>query len=72
MAYVMVEADVDTAEFDDDDLVKELEYRGYTVAEGLQETCLNILQKIHSKIIFKQDYSEELRELIWQSIGKVI
>ena len=33
MAYVTVDVDVDLGEFDDDEIVAELEARGYTVLE---------------------------------------
>ena len=34
MAYVTVDVDVDLDEFDDDELVEELEHRGYNVSKN--------------------------------------
>lgn len=72
--YTEVEVDVDLADFDDDDLIDEIESRGldlnskYIDGDQMRE----LLTQVWSKRRQGQDYQPELDQLIWYGIGKVI
>jgi len=69
--YTEVEVDVDLDEFDEEDLIEELERRG----KGFEIASRNgteIVRAIHEKRRLGQDYQRELDELIYLAIGKVI
>lgn len=65
-----VEVDVDLSDFDTDDLIEELESRGagssdYGDGKG-------ILTAIYEKRRLGKDYQQELDELIWVGLGKIV
>jgi len=70
-AYVEVEVDVDLEDFDDDDLIEELERRGKGF-EVASETPTELVTQIYEKRRLGQDYQRELDELIYTAIGKVL
>jgi len=49
-AYVETEVDVDLTDFDEDDIVKYLEGRGYTVMEGSNNSTFDNFVDIDKKI----------------------
>ena len=68
--YTEVEVDVDLSDFDTDDLIEELENRGagatdYGDGQG-------ILMAIYEKRRMGKDYQQELDQLIWLGLGRVI
>jgi hypothetical protein len=66
---------VDLGEFDDDDLIEELEDRGIVLNEDDNELLNVIKQSLYSiwlKRRMEQDYQRELDTLIYNSIGKVL
>ena len=69
--YTEVEVDVSLEDFDDEDLIEELESRG----KGFEIASRNgteIVTQIYEKRRLGKDYQRELDELIYMSIGKVV
>ena len=67
--YVTVDVELD--EFDDDDLIEELERRGKGM-EVASQTGTELLTAIYQKRRLGQDYQRELDELIYVGIGKIV
>lgn len=68
--YTEVEVDVDLGDFDTDDLIEELENRGSGV--GGYGDGKEILEAIYEKRRVGKDYQQELDQLIWLGLGKVL
>ena len=67
---VDVDIEVDLEEFDDDDLVEELERRNISFnASGSDRT---LLESIYLKRRVGNDYQKELDELIYNALGKIL
>jgi hypothetical protein len=72
--YTEVEVDVDLDDFEDDDLIDELERRGldlnskYIDGDQIRE----LLTQVWIRRRQGQDYQRELDQLIWYGIGKVV
>jgi hypothetical protein len=69
--YTEVEVDVGLEDFDDEDLIEELESRG----KGFEIASRNgteIVRAIYEKRRLGQDYQYELDELIYMAIGKIV
>ena len=66
-----VEVDVDLDDFDDYDLIEELERRGKGF-EVAGETPTELVTQIWLKRRLGQDYQRDLDELIYVAIGKVV
>jgi hypothetical protein len=56
-------------DYETDELVEELEYRGISVE--LNEIVKKSLELIYEKRKSKQDYTEDLDQLIWNAIGRM-
>ena len=70
--YTEVEVDVDISEFDTEDLLDELEARGALPVEGSFDSK-ELVEKIWLKRRQgKDNYQEELDQLIYQVLGRVI
>jgi hypothetical protein len=69
--YTEVEVDVDLGDFDTDDLLDELESRGALPVEG-DFDAKALLETIWLKRRQGQGYEQELDNLIWTSLGKVL
>lgn len=67
--YVTVDVELD--EFDDDDLIEELERRGKGM-EVASQTGTELLTAIYQKRRLRRDYQQELDELIYVGIGKIV
>ena len=72
MPYITaeVEVDVNLSDFDTDDLIEELESRGsgaLDYGDGKE-----VLEAIYLKRRLGQDYQQELDQLIWLGLGKII
>jgi hypothetical protein len=68
--YTEVEVDVDLGDFDTDDLIEELESRGAGVSgfgDGKE-----LLVKIYENRRLGKDYQQELDQLIWMGLGKIL
>jgi hypothetical protein len=68
--YKEVEVDVELDDFDTDDLIEELERRGSGTLDYGNGT--EVLRSIYEKRRLGQDYQQELNELIWLGLGKVL
>jgi len=69
--YTEVEVDVSLEDFDDYDLIDELERRGKGF-EVNSETPTELLVSIWLKRRQGQDYQRELDELIYVALGKIV
>ena len=69
--YTEVEVDVDLTDFDTDDLIEELESRGRGF-EIDSNTPTELVTKIWEKRRLGKDYQQELDELIYVAIGKIV
>lgn len=68
--YKEVEIDVDLSDFDDEDLIQELEDRGKMV-DGGDTSSGELIKSIYEKRKLGLDYEEEIRELIYNVLGKI-
>jgi hypothetical protein len=68
--YTEVEVDVDLGDFDTDDLIEELESRGSGATD--YGDGKEVLQIIYEKRRMGQDYQEELDQLIWLGLGRIV
>jgi hypothetical protein len=68
--YKEIEVDVDLDDFDDEDLIEELERRG----NGFNDhgNGKEILTAIYEKRRLGKDYQQELDQLIWLGLGKIV
>lgn len=74
--YTEVEVDVDVCDFDTDDLVEELEVRGYSVNKSNrvvvgESSLLEIVNDLYQKRRSGQDFAKELDDLIYKVIGRM-
>jgi hypothetical protein len=70
LVYKEVEVDIDLEDFDTDELVEELERRGSgTVDYGDGK---DVLMSIYEKRRLGRDYQQELDQLIWLGLGKIV
>ena len=74
MGTIYQEIEIDLADFDTDDLVVELEDRGFTVVKDLVTTEGGhaAMERIYQKFQQNQDYSEDVRQLIWETLGRIV
>ena len=70
LVYKEVEVEVDLDDFDDHELIDELERRGTGVMEYGNGT--EVLQTIYEKRRLGQDYQKELDQLIWLGLGRFV
>ena len=68
--YKEVEIDVELTDFDDDDLLEELESRGLGVST--RGNTKELLATIWLKRRQNQDFDQELDQLIYLGLGKVV
>jgi hypothetical protein len=66
--YIDVEIDLD--EIDDDDLVKEIERRN--ISFNASDSDRTLLETIYLKRRVGNDYQQELDQLIYNALGKII
>ena len=69
--YKEVEIDVQLDDFDDDDLIDELERRGRGFEVPGQKPT-DLVHQIYEKRRLGQDYQQELDELIYVAIGRIV
>lgn len=69
--YTEVEVDVSLEDFDDLDLLEEIDRRGLG-AEVADSTATEIIGVIYEKRRLGKDYQYELDQLIYQVTGKII
>ena len=68
--YKEVEVDVDLADFDTDDLIQELEDRGKMVDDSRTDSG-SLVKQIYEKRKLGLDYEQELKDLIYNVLGKI-
>lgn len=66
--YTEVEVDVDLADFETEDLIDELENRGYLTDSNSKE----LFETIYQKRRLGQDYQQELDKLIYSVLGRIL
>ena len=71
LVYKEVEVEVELDDFDDDDLIEELERRGKGM-EVASQTGTELITAIYEKRRLGQDYQRELDELIYVGIGRIV
>ena len=69
--YTEVEVDVSLDDFDDLDLLDEIERRGLG-AEVAETTATDLVHDIYLKRRLGKDYQNELDQLIFQVTGRII
>lgn len=69
--YTEVEVDVDLGDFETDDLIEELASRDSLPIEG-HEDGKDILLSIYEKRRMGKDYQQELDQLIWLGLGRIV
>jgi hypothetical protein len=69
--YTEVEVDVSLEDFDDDDLLDEMDRRGLG-AEVTESTATELINTIYQKRRLGKDYESDLDQLIYQVTGKII
>jgi hypothetical protein len=65
-----VEVDVELSDFETEDLIKELQQRGHGVVDLTKDGPL--INVIFHKRRAGQDFSQELDDLIYNTIGRVV
>jgi hypothetical protein len=68
--YTEVEVDVDLSDFETDDLIEELESRGAGTTD--YGDGKEILVSIYEKRRLNKNYQQELDQLIWLGLGKIV
>lgn len=68
--YTEVEVDVSLTDFDTDDLIEELESRGKMTGDSSTESG-DLVKQIYEKRKLGQDYEQELKDLIYNVLGKI-
>lgn len=71
IVYKEIEVDVDLEDFEDYDLIEELERRGKGLEIGANSST-ELLTSIYEKRRLNKDYQQELDELIYQNIGRIL
>lgn len=69
LVYKEVEVEVELDDFDTDDLIEELESRG-EFANSTGST--SILRTVYNKRRLGKDYQQELDELIYSVLGRIV
>lgn len=69
--YKEIEVYVDLEDFQDDDLIEELARRGKGLEIGSWDST-ELLTSIYEKRRLGKDYQQELDELIYQNIGRIV
>jgi hypothetical protein len=68
--YTEVEVDVDLSDFETDDLIEELESRGAGATD--YGDGKDVLTAIYERRRLGKDYQQELDQLIWLGLGKIV
>jgi hypothetical protein len=69
--YTEVEVDVSLEDFDDEDLMEEMDRRGLG-AEVNASTASDLIQEIYQKRRLGKDFETELDQLIYQVTGRAV
>ncbi len=69
--YTEVEVDIDLDEFDDDELLEEIERRNLSVVASPDETR-SLLEKIYYKRVMNKDFAAELDRYFYLTLGRIV
>jgi hypothetical protein len=70
MVSITTEVDVYLEDFDDEDLIKELESRNYYVSKGTED-CRTPLEHLYEAWVYKTgDYEDLFRKFCQENIGR--
>jgi len=69
--YTEVEVDVSLSDFDTEDLIEELESRGNLPIEGNTD-AKELVESMYLKRRNGKDYQQELDQLIYRVLGKIV
>ena len=70
--YKEVEVDVELDDFDDDDLIDELERRGRGFEVAVRAPTDLVRQIYEKRRLGNNNYQQELDELIYVTLGKIV
>ena len=70
--YTEVEVEVDLDEFDDEELIEELERRNIQPSDLWLEPDVTkeLIYKMYEKVCLNKNIDEELRDFFWRTIGR--
>lgn len=68
--YTEVEVEVDLDEFDDDDIIEEMERRNLSVIASPDETR-SLLEEIYYKRVMNKDFTAELDRYFYLTLGRI-
>ena len=68
--YTEVEVEVDLDEFDDDDIIEEMERRNLSVVASPDE-ARRLLEDIYYKRVMNKDFAAELDRYFYLTLGRV-
>ncbi len=70
--YAEVSVEVDLEDFEDDDLISELQSRGYSVGEEFKaDESLEVLYEL-KKLQKNAEFEAKFAEYVWETIGKLL
>jgi hypothetical protein len=70
---VEVDVDVDLSDFDDEDLIESLEYRGYNVNKtGYKYDGDNRIEELYQAIKLGKPYDELVRKFVMDCTGRIL
>ena len=67
---ITTDVDVYLDEISSEDLIEELSSRGYMISQS--DDAISIISKLYEKAQLRLDYSNELRDLIYNTIGRIL
>ena len=72
--YIEVEVEIDIDDFDTDELIEELEKRGidYNTNGVDGDEMRSVLEQVWLRRRQGQDYQQDLDQLIWGVLGKIV
>lgn len=68
--YTEVEVEVDLDEFDDDDIIEEMERRNLSVVTSPDE-ARSLLEEIYYKRVMNKDFTAELDRYFYLTLGRI-
>lgn len=69
--YTEVEVEVDLDEFDDDDIIEEMERRNLSVGPASPEEARELLEAIYYKRVMNKDFTAELDRYFYLTLGRI-
>lgn len=74
MAYktIYTEVEVDLDEFDDDELLDEIERRNLSVGDASPDEARRLLEDIYYKRVMNKDFAAELDRYFYLTLGRIV